>query len=205
MKPYAESCVQNQDVILKQLQTLCPDPASILEIGSGTGQHAVHFAAHLPHLKWYTSDRLENHPGIKLWLDESLLNNLHYPIDLDVKQGNWPELNIDIVYSANTAHIMSQSEVEYFVKGVGKLLNENGLFILYGPFNYNGLYTSESNQHFDNWLKQRDSQSGIKDFDFLDSIAKQSGLVFNQQIEMPVNNKILCWKKTNHTTMRHRD
>jgi cyclopropane fatty-acyl-phospholipid synthase-like methyltransferase len=201
LKPYAESCIQNQDVILKQLQTLCPDPASVLEIGSGTGQHAVHFATHLPHLDWYTSDRLENHSAIKLWLDESQLSNAHYPIELDVKQVKWPELAIDIVFSANTAHIMSQLEVESFFSGVGKQLNKNGLFILYGPFNYNGLYTADSNQHFDNWLKQRDPQSGIKDFGFLNSIAEQAGLILNQQIEMPANNKILCWKKPNNNSI----
>lgn len=119
MKPFSESCLQNQSVILKQLQYLCPNPANVLEIGSGTGQHAVHFAKHLQHLNWYTSDRTEYHAGIKLWLDESQLKNTHYPIELDVKQKHWTGLAIDIIFSANTAHIMGKTEVEYFFSGVG--------------------------------------------------------------------------------------
>ncbi len=194
MKPFADSCVQNQDVILEQLQQLCPHPANVLEIGSGTGQHAVYFSMHLQHLNWYTSDRLENHAGIKLWLNESGLSNAYYPVELDVRQKNWTDLSIDIVFSANTVHIMSLSEVEALFNGVGKLLNDSGMLILYGPFNYNG-YTAESNARFDIWLKQQDPKSGIKEFELLNSLAKQSSLVFSEQIDMPVNNKILCWKK----------
>ncbi|MCU7834254.1 MAG: DUF938 domain-containing protein [gamma proteobacterium symbiont of Taylorina sp.] len=195
MKPFSESCVQNQAVILKQLKLLCPHPANILEIGSGTGQHAVYFSKKMPHLEWYTSDRPENHPAIKLWLDEAQLSNLHYPFELDVKKSNWPELAIDIIFSANTAHIMSKAEVEAFFSRVGSQLQKEGLFILYGPFNYNGQYTAESNARFDLWLKQQNPDSEIKDFEFLNSLAKQSGLEFSQQIDMPANNKILCWKK----------
>lgn len=196
MKPYSESCEQNQAVILRQLQLLCPVQANVLEIGSGTGQHAVYFAKHLPHLNWYTSDRPENHPGIKLWLDESQLDNIHYPIALDVKQNQWPDdLAIDIIFSANTAHIMSKVEVEAFFSGVGRQLTLNGIFILYGPFNYNGHYSAESNARFDIWLKQRDADSCIKDFEFLNSIASQAGLEFLQKIDMPANNQILCWQK----------
>ncbi|MFK5986760.1 MAG: DUF938 domain-containing protein [Pseudomonadota bacterium] len=197
MKPFSESCVQNQGPILEQLQHLCTEPANVLEIGSGTGQHAVHFAKHLPHLNWYTSDRLEYHPGIKLWLDESQLANTHYPIELDVKQTSWADLSIDIIFSANTAHIMSIAEVEVFFSGVGKQLNNHGLFILYGPFNYNGQYTSASNANFDIWLKQQNPHSCIKDFEYLESLAKQANMDFCQQIDMPANNKILCWKKNN--------
>ena len=196
MKPFSESCVQNQAVILKQLQQLCPYPANVLEVGSGTGQHAVYFARHLPHLNWYTSDQLEYHSGIKLWVNESGLYNVHLPVELNVKQQNWPDLSIDIVFSANTAHIMSQAEVESFFHGVGLQLNEGGLFILYGPFNYNGQYTSESNAQFDIWLKQRNSLSCIKDFEFVNKLAAQAGMTLLQDISMPANNKILCWKKT---------
>ncbi len=195
MKPYSESCTQNQDVILKQLKTLCPIPANVLEIGSGTGQHAVYFAKQMPHLNWYTSDRAEYHTGIKQWLDEAQLSNTHYPIELNVAQKSWPDLNIDIIFSANTAHIMSKVEVESFFDGVGKQLKNNGLFILYGPFNDNGKYTSESNARFDIWLKQQNPNSSIKDFRFLNLLAQQSKLELIQQINMPANNQILCWKK----------
>ncbi len=169
--------------------------ANVLEIGSGTGQHAVYFAKNLPYLNWYCSDRLEYLSGIKLWLDESNLNNLHYPIELDVKKDTWPDLSVDVIFSANTIHIMSKVEVTSFFQGVGKILDKNGLFIVYGPFNYNGLYTSKSNEDFDIWLKQKNLQSCIKDFEFLESLAKKANLKFDQQIDMPANNKILCWVK----------
>jgi len=195
LKPFAESCAQNQEVILKQLQILCTKPATVLEIGSGTGQHAVFLAKHLAHLNWHTSDRIENHSGIKQWLDESQLKNVHYPFELDVRHSNWPELSIDIIFTANTVHIMSQSEVKFLFKGVGDKLSSNGLFIIYGPFNYNGEYTSASNAQFDIWLKQQNPNSCIKDFDFLNSLANQSALECINDIEMPANNRILCWKK----------
>ena len=196
MKPIAESCFQNQDVILKQLQLLCTKPGNVLEIGSGTGQHAVFFSRQLQHLNWYTSDRVENHAGIKLWLDESQLSNVHSPFELDVKQSNWPDISIDIVFTANTVHIMSQTEVEFLFSGVGGKLNNEGLFIIYGPFNYHGQYTSQSNAQFDIWLKQQNSKSCIKDFDLINSFASQAGLEFIHDIEMPANNRILCWKKS---------
>jgi len=196
LKPISESCFQNQDVILKHLQYLCTQPANVLEIGSGTGQHAVYFSRQLTYLNWYTSDRIENHPGIKLWLDESQLSNVYHPFELDVTKSNWPELSIDIVFTANTVHIMGQSEVEDFFRGVGENLNSEGLFIIYGPFNYHGQYTSKSNACFDIWLKQQNPLSCIKDFDWLNTLAKQSGLEFKQDIEMPANNRILCWKKS---------
>jgi cyclopropane fatty-acyl-phospholipid synthase-like methyltransferase len=195
LKPFSESCFQNQKPILKHLQQLCSHPANVLEIGSGTGQHAVYFAGQLPHLNWYTSDRIEHHSDIKLWLDEALLSNAHYPVELDVRQTIWPDLEVDIVFSANTAHIMSTIEVQAFFIGVGKQLKNKGLFILYGPFNYNGQYTAQSNANFDLWLKKRDPESSIKDFEFLNSLARQSGLELFQQINMPANNQILCWKK----------
>ena len=115
---------------------------------------------------------------------------------MDVKQNQWPDdLAIDIVFSANTAHIMSKVEVEAFFSGVGRQLTLNGIFILYGPFNYNGHYSAESNARFDIWLKQRDPNSCIKDFEFLNFIAAQAGLEFLQKIDMPANNQILCWQK----------
>jgi len=195
LKAFSESCVQNQAVILEQLQRLCPNPASVLEIGSGTGQHAVYFSRHLPHLKWYTSDRPENHPAIIEWLEYAQLSNTHFPIDLDVKYTDWSDLAFDFIFSANTAHIMSRIEVENFIYGVGRQLQNNGFFILYGPFNYNGQYSADSNAQFDRWLKQANPESAIKDFEFLNSLAEQASLVFSEKIDMPANNQILRWKK----------
>jgi cyclopropane fatty-acyl-phospholipid synthase-like methyltransferase len=153
MKPYSESCDQNRDPILKVIEPLLRDRIAVLEIGSGTGQHAVYFAAHLPHLIWYASDRSENHAGLAQWLAEARLANLRGPLQLDVTQDPWPYLQVDAVFSANTIHIMHELEVAAFFAGVGRLLPVNGVFLLYGPFNYAGNYTSESNARFDLWLK----------------------------------------------------
>jgi cyclopropane fatty-acyl-phospholipid synthase-like methyltransferase len=193
-KPYAESCEENKAPILAVLSRLFADVHSVLEIGSGTGQHAVHFAAAMPHLIWHTSDVAEHHPGMHDWLDEAALPNTRDPIDLDVR-GNWPEETYDAVFSANTAHIMGWPAVEALFAGIGKVLAEGGCFALYGPFNYNGQYSSESNRRFDVWLKQRDPLSGIRDFADLNQLAEAQGLKSEEDIEMPVNNRILVWRR----------
>ena len=195
MKPYSESCNQNRDAILKIIKPLFKDRKNILEIGSGTGQHAVYFAQKMPHLIWHTSDKKENHPGILAWIEEAALDNVRAPIALDVSRNEWPTHEIDIIFSANTAHIMSWPEVETLMAGVGEKLATNGLFILYGPFNYNGKFTSESNARFDQWLKNRDPLSGVRDFEELDKLAKDAGMRLDNNFEMPANNRMLCWRK----------
>jgi cyclopropane fatty-acyl-phospholipid synthase-like methyltransferase len=195
MKPYSESCDQNKHPILEVLQKEFAHAEHVLEIGSGTGQHAVFFGEQLPNLIWQTSDRLEYHAGIQLWLNDSNLSNVLAPIELDVALDHWPQQTYDAIFSANTAHIMSTPEVEHMFNGVGKLLQSGGRFCLYGPFNYHGHYSSESNARFDQWLKQRDPNSGIKDLDDLNQWAEQSGLTLTNDYKMPVNNRILVWVK----------
>ena len=170
-KPYAESCDQNRDAIFTVIQPLLFKSISVLEIGSGTGQHAVYFSEKLPHLIWNTSDRRENIKGIKLWLSNSGAKNIPQPVDLDVTQSIWPELFFDTVFTANTCHIMSQQSVEIMFKRVGELLPEGGQLIIYGPFNYKQQYTSASNERFDQWLKSRDSKSSIRNFEDLNGLA----------------------------------
>ncbi|MDH5546316.1 MAG: class I SAM-dependent methyltransferase [Gammaproteobacteria bacterium] len=195
MKPFAESCEQNKHPILTVLKPYLSQRKRVLEIGSGTGQHAVFFASQFPQLHWQTSDRLENHSGILMWLEEASLQNVLPPLDLDVCSP-WPEMpSYDAVYSANTAHIMSLSEVECMFVGVGKFLESGGVFLLYGPFNYNGTYTSDSNARFDLWLKSRDHNSGIKNFEDLCVLADTAGMTFTQDFEMPANNRTLVWTK----------
>lgn len=193
-KPFAESCEENKAPILEVLKRLLKDSGSLLEIGSGTGQHAVHFAAAMPHLTWQTSDLTASHPGIRTWLDEAALPNTRYPLALDT-EGEWPTGPYDAIFTANTLHIMSWSAVVACFAGVGRVLEKEALLVLYGPFNYGGEYTSESNRRFDNWLKSRDPLSGIRDFDDLQILATANGLVFSEDIEMPVNNRILVWRK----------
>lgn len=194
-KPHSESCDQNRAPIFEILRPLFADRRAVLEIGSGTGQHAVHFAAAMPHLIWHTSDRTENHAGIRLWLEEAGLANARPPLLLDVAQPEWPRVEVDAVFSANTAHIMHWPAVVALFSGVGALLPPGGLFALYGPFNYGGRFTSESNAHFDRWLKQRDPASGVRDFEALDALAKLAGMVLAEDFAMPANNRILCWRR----------
>ncbi len=197
MKPYSESCEQNRDPILAIIQPLFSNCKELLEIGTGTGQHAVFFAQQMPHLIWHTSDRRENHSGISMWLNEAGLPNTRLPLALDVSHDHWPQQQFDAVFSANSAHIMHLQDVEAMFAGVGRVLKEGGLFVLYGPFNYNGAFTSESNAQFDLWLKDRDPLSGVRDFEALDKLAKQAGMQLLNDDEMPANNRILSWVKPN--------
>lgn len=195
MKPFAESCEQNKAAIYKAINGYLDSKKTLLEIGSGTGQHAVYFAKQSPHLTWFTSDQAEYHSGIKMWLEEASLNNTPDPLLLNVDQDDWPVENMDAVFSANTVHIMSWSSVENMFAGIGRILNLSGVFCLYGPFNYNGKFTSESNARFDVWLKQRDPMSGVRDFEALKVLAEQANMKLINDIQMPANNRILVWQK----------
>ncbi|MCB1761897.1 MAG: DUF938 domain-containing protein [Gammaproteobacteria bacterium] len=195
MKPYAESCDQNRDPILGVLTRLFAHSTKVLEIGSGTGQHAVYFSRNLPHLIWHASDRAASLPGIRLWLEEAGLANLQGPLLLDVTQTVWPHIVVDAVFSANTAHIMHWHEVQAMFTGVGRLLSGDGVFALYGPFNYQGSYTSDSNARFDQWLKARDPMSGIRDFGELNQLATEAGMTLVEDFIMPANNRILSWRR----------
>ncbi|MBT7953059.1 MAG: DUF938 domain-containing protein [Gammaproteobacteria bacterium] len=194
-KPYSAACDNNREPILSVIKDLFADCRSVLELGSGTGQHAVFFAGKQPHLSWQTSDLLENHEGIKLWLNEARLDNALAPLVLDVTQSEWPIVEVDAVFSANAVHIMGWEAVKAMIAGVGKLISEGGLLVLYGPFNYNNNYSSESNASFDVWLKERNPESGIRDFEEVDRLAKAAGMYLQDDYAMPANNRILCWKK----------
>ncbi|MGK2952254.1 MAG: DUF938 domain-containing protein [Thiobacillus sp.] len=194
-KPFAESCVQNREPILAVLREWFADRRRVLEIGSGTGQHAVYFAPELPHLVWQTADVPEHHVGIRAWLDEAALPNVLPPLVLDVTQMAWRSSRYDAVFSANTLHIMGWPAVEHFFAGVGAVLEAGGVLAVYGPFNYNGTFTSDSNARFDAWLKARDPASGVRDFEAVDALARAQGLVLQQDIAMPANNRTLVWRR----------
>lgn len=196
MKPFAESCEDNKHPILDVLRIEFASVTRVLEIGSGTGQHAVFFAEQLPHLLWQTSDVAEYHPGINAWLDEAQLENVRPPLALDVRRDAWPRAAFDGVFSANTTHIMGWPEVAAMFAGIGSVLEQNGRFCLYGPFNYGGKFTSESNARFDQWLKARDPKSGVRNFEDLDRLAKAAGMRLLQDYAMPANNHTLVWIKT---------
>jgi cyclopropane fatty-acyl-phospholipid synthase-like methyltransferase len=194
-KPFAESCVENRRPILEVLRPRLAGCVHLLEIGSGTGQHAVYFAPEFPGLIWQTSDRAENHAGIDAWLAESSARNVASPLGLDVLSDAWPEGPYDAVFSANTAHIMSPDAVAAMFRGVGGVLREGGDFLLYGPFCYGGKHTAPSNVEFDRWLKARDPGMGVRDVEWLSELAESAGMVLLEDIAMPANNRVLVWRR----------
>lgn len=196
MKPYSESSEQNRDPILAVLREAFADRSHVLEIASGTGQHAVHFGAALPHLIWQTSELPENHAGILAWLVEAALANVLPPLALDVNDPDWPVGMVDAVFNANTVHIVGWPAVERMFAGIGRVLAPGGIVCIYGPFNYGGRFTSESNARFDVWLKNRDPESGVRDFEAVDALAAAQGLELIDDVEMPVNNRALIWRRS---------
>lgn len=193
-KPYAPACDENKAPILAVLRPRLANARDVLEIGSCTGQHAVHFAAALPHLVWQCSDQARYLPGMRLWLAEAALPNLPEPFVLDV-DGLWPTGPYDAVFSANTAHIMHLDQVERMFGGVGRLLPPGGLFLLYGPFSEDGRHSSDSNVRFDASLKLTDPHSGVRDLTDLRRFAAAADLELVENLAMPVNNRTLVWQR----------
>jgi predicted O-methyltransferase YrrM len=204
VKPYAQACERNRDPILDVLRRYLDGTRRVLEIGSGTGQHAVHFAEHLPQTTWQTADLPENHEGILSWLEGAGLPNARPPLACDLADPDWADRVVegagfdapfDAVFTANTMHIVSWSEAVALVEGAARLLTAGGLLIVYGPFSYGGRYTSPSNEAFDAMLRARDPKSGIRDFEAVDAIAYLGGLRLLADHAMPANNRTVVWKK----------
>lgn len=194
-KNYSPACEQNRAPIEAVLRECFSAAGTVLEIGSGTGQHAAYFAPEFPHLTWQPSDLAGNLPSIRAWRDEAGAANLLEPRELDVTQGDWGWSGLDYVYTANTLHIMPWEAVEACLAGIGRVLRTGGIFGGYGPFNYGGSFTSESNARFDAWLKVRDPRSGVRDFEAVDALAQRAGLRLCRDHAMPANNRLLCWCK----------
>lgn len=195
MKPYSESCEQNQAPILEILRETLANQHHVLEIASGTGQHAVYFGRALPHLTWQTSELAQNHEGILAWLNEAQLSNVLPPVAIDVNDDRWPIEIVDTVFNANTVHIISWPEVERMFAGIARVLSAGGILCLYGPFNYGGKFTSESNARFDAWLKSRNKNSGVRDFEAINRLAETYGLFLLRDVAMPSNNRTLVWQR----------
>lgn len=194
-KPHSVACERNREPILEVLKQHFAGRRRVLEIGSGTGQHAVHFAAALPEIAWQTSDLEPNLPGIGRWLGEARLPNLPPPLALDVF-GPWPAAQFDAVFTANTLHIMSWEGVRALFAALPGVLTEEGVLAVYGPFNYDGSFTSASNAAFDAWLRQRSPDSAIRDFGAVDALAQSIGLRLVEDRAMPANNRTLVWRRS---------
>jgi hypothetical protein len=200
-KPYSAPCERNRDPILAVLRAQFADRRNVLEIGSGTGQHAAYFAAALPQLTWQASDRAENLPGIRTWLDEGSLSNAPPPLEFDVGSDAAPRAvasgrRYDAVFSANTLHIMAWNEIERLFALLPALTTADAKLAIYGPFNYDGRYTSVSNADFDRSLRERAPHMGIRDVAAVDALARAAGFDLLEDAEMPANNRCRVWQRT---------
>lgn len=195
MKQFAPSCDHNKDEILAVLQEALPPSGRVLEIGSGTGQHAVYFAARLPHLIWQPTDLPPNLPSIHAWSAEANLTNLRPPLELDLLSEPWPVESAHAVVCINTTHIVSWPGVENLFAGVGRVLAPGSVLYVYGAYRYATRPLEPSNEEFDRWLKTRDPVSGVRDFEAVNALAQRHGLQLTADRAMPGNNRSIWWTK----------
>lgn len=195
-KPYSAACERNKDAILEVLQKIIlPTDRRLLEIGAGTGQHAVYFAPHFPQLEWYPTDLSINLAGMNLWFNEAKIINIQKPTRLDVSKDDFPKLKFDVVFTANTFHIMHWKDCKSLMKTLGHRLREGASAIFYGPFKYEGEFTSQSNAEFDASLKLSDPLSGIRAFEDVHQNMQKNGFELFEDIEMPANNRLLVFNR----------
>ena len=194
-KPFAEYAERNAAPILEVLRREFRNCTDVLEIGSGTGQHAVRFAAEMTHLQWQTSDVEEHHEGIRAWISDTRLPNVRPPLLLDVRIAEVPAANYDAVFSSNTAHIMGFDAVIAMFALVGRALRADGVFCLYGPFRRAGEFNTPSNAAFDTDLRSRDPAMGIRDLEALDGLGIEHGLYRTGLYALPSNNMVAVWHK----------
>jgi cyclopropane fatty-acyl-phospholipid synthase-like methyltransferase len=195
-KPFSPACERNQQPLLEVLQqVILPADRRLLEIGAGTGQHAVYLAPHFPWLEWHPTDLATNLPGMTMWFNEAKLPNIQRPVRLDVSKDDFPKLKFDVVFTANTFHIMHWKECKSLIKLLGHRLREGSRAVIYGPFKYNGEFTSESNAEFDLSLKARDPLSGIRAFEDVHANMVKAGFELEQDFEMPANNRTLVFRR----------
>ena len=199
-KPFSQACENNKRHILDILKNALTNKKYVLEIGSGTGQHAVYFAKKMPYLTWQTSDLPVNHDGINQWIDADNLLNIKRPISINLADKSPSFKNyldtVDAIYSANTLHIVCWDYVENLFEIAEQTLPTDGLLCIYGPLKYQGEFTSDSNANFDIWLKDRNPVSGVRDFEKVISLARKCHFTLVHDIEMPANNRFLLFQKT---------
>jgi len=198
MIQHSEACERNKRAILGILRQAFAGTSAVLEIGGGTGQHAVFFATHLQHLRWQSTDRADSFGALRARVQQEGPQNCESPVELDVDHRPWPAALVDrpfdAVFTANTLHIMSWPSVENLFDGIGPVLADGGILCVYGPFSYGGRFTAPSNERFDRALRARDVLSGIRDFESVDALAARQGLVLIADHAMPANNQLLCWR-----------
>ena len=197
MQQFPPSCERNKDFILPVLKEVLPGSGTLLEVGSGTGQHAAYFATHLPHLVWQATELSENFRSIRAWAAEAGLHNLPAPLELDLlaSADRWPIVSAAAMVCINTLHIVAWKGVENFFAGAGRVLSPGGVLVVYGAYRYATRPLEPSNENFDQWLKARDPVSGVRDFEAVNALAQRNGLVLAGDRAMPGNNRSIWWIK----------
>ena len=200
--PHSEPCERNKQAIFDVIAPLLVNAKYLLEIGSGTGQHAVWMARQLPHLKWQPSEMEQCLTNLQPRLDAEAPDNVLAPLTIDVAEYPWLPANQvgsppDVLLTCNTLHIMSTSHVEAFWSHAGQLFQADALAIVYGPFKYNGNFTTLSNAGFDDRLKRRDPLSGVRDYEWVNELANTNGFDCTADHAMPANNQFIVWRKRN--------
>jgi hypothetical protein len=193
--PYSQSCENNKAIIGQHLQALFADRSQVLEIASGTGQHASFFAAQFTWLRWQPTDVPKNLAVLEPRCSHYEGSNLAEPLPLDVCIRPWEVVVPDAIFTANSLHIMPFSSVQSLFLELGLRAISGALLVVYGPFNYGGQYTSDSNAQFDRWLYQQHPKSAIRDFEEVDQLARTAGFTLQGDTAMPANNRLLVWCK----------
>jgi SAM-dependent methyltransferase len=196
MKQYSPSCERNQEPILKILVEILPESGTVLEVGSGTGQHVARFGQALPGLKWQPSDLESSHPSIRAWCAEIGLTNVLSPVVVDLSSPGWPAPEFDALVCINTIHIVAWPLVVNLFRGAGRVLKKGGVMFVYGPYEYRDRPLEPTNVEFHEWLKMRNPQSGIRMFDEVNELARENGLVLEGDEAMPANNRSIWWRKS---------
>ena len=197
MPHFAGAAERNKHPILAVLKPLLHSGDCVLEVGSGTGQHAVFFCEQIPDISWQPSDLIEQHPSIEEWIASCPNNRILAPLELDVQQRmQWPQTHYDVVFSANTAHIMPWEAVQSMLAMAHHVLRPQGLLILYGPFNQNHQFTSPSNAQFDAHLKSIAAHMGIRDIDDICDVATDYQLHLQSIEAMPSHNHMLIFRQS---------
>lgn len=198
-KPFSQACENNKSAIAEGLDPYLRGVKRVLEIGSGTGQHAVYFAQRFPELVWQTSDVAANHAGIQSWLHEASLPNIREPIELDINARSWGDMNHPAIYLSNVVHIIEPNMVERLFEHLKSALGTDGLLFMYGPYNYGGRFTSDGNKRLDEWLKSLHPEYGIREFEQIDELARNASLTLLDDSTMPANNRLLIWRRVNES------
>ena len=198
-KPFSQASENNKAAIAEGLDPYLRGVSEVLEIGSGTGQHAVYFAQRFPELTWQPSDVATNHAGIKSWLHDAGLPNIRAPIELDINSPSWGNVTHQAIYLSNVVHIIEPGMVELLFQHLKSALGPEGLLFMYGPYNYGGRFTSDGNKRLDDWLKSLHPEYGIREFVHIDKLARSAGLMLLDDCTMPANNRLLIWRRINET------